>query len=95
MTRRPVHPGEILDGELSETGVAPSELAEKLMVRSSVIEYIINKKQPVTADMALRLGHWFGVNAQFWMNLQAQHDLTLAEQDAGSQISRLPKLQSA
>ncbi len=95
MTRRPVHPGEVLRGELQETGITASDLSSMLKMPLRRIEEIIEKKQPVTADTALRLGHWFGMNAQFWMNLQAQHDLAIAEQDTGSQISRLPKLQSA
>ena len=47
-------------------------------------------KRSVTGDTALRFGHWFGVEPQFWLNLQAQFDLVAADQQAGAAIRRLP-----
>jgi len=49
-----------------------------------------NGKRAITGDTALRLGHWFGTSPQFWMNLQALYDVRVAEQEAGTEIKRLP-----
>lgn len=48
-------------------------------------------QRAVTADTALRLGHWFGTGAQVWMNLQQLHELRLAEKDVGAEVRKLPK----
>ena len=90
MSRPPIHPGEILAEELTETGVHPSELARQLNVPPSRISRILNGKQAITGDTALRLGHWFGTTAQFWLNLQSAYELRLAEQEAGAEIEALP-----
>ena len=89
--RPPIHPGEILSDELHEVGVLPAELARQIDVPPNRISQIINGKRSITGDTALRLGHWFGTSAQFWLNLQASYDLRLAEQQAGKAIARLPK----
>jgi len=92
MNHRPaIHPGEILSDELQEVGVLPAELARQIDVPANRISQIINGKRSITGDTALRLGHWFGMSAQFWLNLQTSYDLRLAEQQAGDAISRLPK----
>ena len=52
---------------------------------------IINGQRGVTADTALRLGHWFGTSPQFWMNLQQMYELRVAEREVGAQIATLPK----
>jgi addiction module HigA family antidote len=52
---------------------------------------IINGKRSVSADMALRLGHWFGTSAVFWLNLQKSYELRLAEKESGPEIKRLPR----
>ncbi|MBA3755952.1 MAG: HigA family addiction module antidote protein [Nitrosomonas sp.] len=51
---------------------------------------IINGKRSITGDTALRLGHWFNIEPQFWMNLQAQFDLVSADRNAGDEIKALP-----
>jgi addiction module HigA family antidote len=92
MNHRPaIHPGEILSDELQEVGVLPSELARQIDVPANRISQIINGKRGITGDTALRLGHWFGMSAQFWLSLQTSYDLRLAEQQAGEAIARLPK----
>jgi addiction module HigA family antidote len=48
-------------------------------------------KRAITGDTALRLGHWFGTSAQFWLNLQSAYDIRVAEKTTGAQIRRLPK----
>lgn len=91
MFRRAVHPGEVLRDELDEIGVSPTELARQIRVPPNRVSQIIGGKRSVTGDTALRLGHWFGTSPQFWMNLQAQFDLLLAERESGRRIEKLPK----
>lgn len=90
MNRRPVHPGEVLSEELEELGVSPTELARQIAVPPNRISQIINGKRHLSADTALRLGHWFGTSAQFWTNLQNQFDLAVAHERAGEAIAALP-----
>ncbi|MHA1565554.1 MAG: HigA family addiction module antitoxin [Alphaproteobacteria bacterium] len=90
MMKRPVHPGRALSEELLELGVLPTELARQIEVPPNRISQIINGKRDVSADTALRLGHWFGTSAQFWANLQNNFDLAIAEQQAGEAIAALP-----
>ena len=92
MNMRPaIHPGEILSDELQEVGVSAAELARQIDVPPNRISQIINGKRSITGDTALRLGHWFGTSAQFWLNLQTSYELRQAEQQAGEAISKLPK----
>ena len=90
MFRRAVHPGEVLKEELEEFGLSPTEFARQIDVPPNRIGQIIAGKRSVSADTALRLGHWFGVEAQFWVNLQAQFDLVVAEQRIGAALHNLP-----
>jgi addiction module HigA family antidote len=91
MTRDPVHPGEILADELAEAAITATELARQLRVPHNRITQIIQGKRAITGDTALRLGHWFGTSATFWMNLQSLHDVRLAEQQAGREVASLPR----
>ena len=77
MLQLAVHPGEILAEELAERAVSPAELARQINVPANRISQIIRSKRAMTGDTALRLGHWFGMNPQFWMNLQSQYDLAI------------------
>lgn len=90
MARPAIHPGEILADELAELGVTPTELSRQLKVPPNRITQIIQGKRAVTGDTALRLGHWFGTSAQFWLNLQSAYDLRTAEARMGAEIHRLP-----
>ncbi len=91
MARPAIHPGEILAEELAEVAVTPTELARQLRVPANRITQIGRGKRAITGDTALRLGHWFGTSAQFWLNLQSAYDIRVAERSAGAQIRRLPK----
>jgi addiction module HigA family antidote len=91
MGRPAIHPGEILAEELAEITVTPTELARQLHVPANRITQIVHGKRAITGDTALRLGHWFGTSAQFWLNLQSAYDIRVAERSAGAQIRRLPK----
>ncbi|MDE0701131.1 MAG: HigA family addiction module antitoxin [Acidimicrobiaceae bacterium] len=90
MLRRVVHPGEVLKGELDELGITPTELARQIAVPANRVTQIIAGKRSVTGDTALRFGHWFGVEPQFWMNLQAQYDLAVASREVGKSVGTLP-----
>ena len=90
MTRQPVHPGEILSDELAELSLTASALARQIKVPPNRISQIIQGKRAIMGDTALRLGHWFGTNPQFWLNLQSQYDLRLAEAEAGKEVRKLP-----
>jgi len=90
MARPPIHPGEILADELQEIGVTPTELSRQIDVPANRITQIIHGRRGITGDTALRLGHWFGTSAQFWLNLQSAYDIRLAQEKAGRQIAKLP-----
>jgi antitoxin HigA-1 len=90
MTSTVHHPGQVLAHELEALGVSPTELARQLHVPANRITQIINGKRGITGDSALRLGHWFGNAPEFWMNLQARHDLRNALAGAGREIETLP-----
>lgn len=95
MSRPAIHPGEILGEELEEVAVTPTELARQLRVPANRITQIVQGKRAVTGDTALRLGHWFGTSAQFWLNLQSAYDIRLAGEAAGREIAKLPKRKKA
>ena len=90
MSKRVVHPGEILKDELVELEVTPTALARQIDVPPNRVGQIIAGKRSVTGDTALRLGHWFGVDPQFWLNLQTQFDLAVADQRVGDAVRDLP-----
>lgn len=91
MARTPIHPGEHLAEELSALEMSAAELARQLDVPVNRITSILNGQRSITADTALRLGHWFGTSAEFWLNLQKLYELRLAEKEVGERISKLPK----
>ena len=95
MTRTPIHPGEHLAEALSELGISAAQLARELSVPTNRITGVLNGKRAVTADTALRLGHWFGTSAEFWLNLQKLYELRLAENEKGAEIRKLPKRKAA
>ena len=90
MLRRAVHPGLVLKEELQEIGITPTEFARQIGVPPNRVSQIINAKRAVTGDTALRFGHWFGVEPEFWLNLQNQFDLMRANQQSGKAIQVLP-----
>lgn len=90
MLMRAVHPGEVLQDELKELNVTPTAFAREIEVPPNRVSQIIAGKRAVSGDTALRFGHWFGTDPQFWLNLQSAHDLRLAEEKAGREIARLP-----
>lgn len=90
MFDRAVHPGEILKEELAELGISPTEFSRQISVPPNRVSQIISGKRSITGDTALRIGHWFGNEPEFWMNLQAQFELAVANQETGEAIKHLP-----
>jgi antitoxin HigA-1 len=88
----PVHPGEVLREEfLAPMKLTPYSVAAKLGVPRTRIERLAREQTPITADTALRLGKFFGTTPAFWMNIQAQFDLEMAEDKIAPQIRKIEK----
>jgi antitoxin HigA-1 len=87
-----IHPGEHLAEELNTLGMSAAELARRLDVPTNRITQILNGTRAVTGDTALRLGHFFGTSAEFWLNLQSLYDLRVAQKRSGKSIRALPRL---
>lgn len=86
---RPVHPGEILREEyLAELGMSVNALAKALKVPTPRINDVVRGRRGVSADTALRLARYLGTTPEFWLNLQATHDLRVAETSSGKRIAR-------
>ena len=76
----PIHPGEILKEEFLEPmGISQYRLAKDISVPPRRINEIVHGKRAITADTALRLGRFFNMSPQFWLNLQTRHDLEVTE----------------
>jgi addiction module HigA family antidote len=76
----PIHPGQILLEEfLNPMNISQYRLSKDITVPARRINEIVHGKRSITADTALRLGKFFGMSAQFWLNLQSRYDLEIAE----------------
>lgn len=91
MARTPIHPGEHLGEELRQLRISAAALARQIEVPTNRITGIINGQRAISADTALRLGHWFGTSPEFWLNLQKLYELRAAERDVGTTIAKLPR----
>lgn len=83
---QPVHPGEILQDELNEIGLSSKTLAMELDVPEQLVTSILEGKQGVSADTAMRLARFFGTTPQMWLNLQQSWELRQVEMSSGSEI---------
>jgi len=88
-----IHPGVHLAEELKVLNMSAAELARKMNVPTNRVTQILNGTRAITGDTALRLAHFFGTSAEFWLNLQSLYDLRLAEKKAGKSIQTLPRLE--
>lgn len=89
----PVHPGEILREDiLPAIAVSKTAIAAALQISRQTLYGILNEKQPVTAEMAVRFGKLFGNGASFWINLQRGYDLAVAERIVD--VSEIPTLEA-
>jgi addiction module HigA family antidote len=86
------HPGQVLAQQLADLGLTASDLARDIDVPVNRVTAIINGQRGVTADTALRLAHWFGVDPEDWLGLQLEYELDLARRDAGARVKKLPRL---
>jgi addiction module HigA family antidote len=89
MTREPIHPGEHLAEELQEIGISPRELARELNVPATRITEILRGRRGVSGDTALRLGRYFQVSPDFWMNLQKLYELDLARREIEGELAAI------
>lgn len=81
----PIHPGAFLSELLGELNLSQAQLARDIGVSPMRISHIVKGARPVTADIALRLGRYFGQTAQYWLNLQARYDLDCALDEMGKE----------
>lgn len=92
----PIHPGEILREEfLRPMGLTQYRIAKCISVTQRRISEIVHGKRSITADTALRLGRFFGMEAQFWLNLQSRYDLQRAEIELGKRLEKEVKPHAA
>jgi antitoxin HigA-1 len=85
----PVHPGEVLLEEfLKPMNLSQNQIALAIRVPARRINEIIHGKRRVTADTALRLAHYFNMSPQFWLGLQMDYDLDVAEDKVGEQLRK-------
>lgn len=92
----PIHPGEILMEDFIEGfGITQHKLAVSIGVPPRRINEIVHGKRAITADTALRLGRYFGVEPQFWLNLQSRYELELAEDRVAEQVAAISPIQAA
>jgi addiction module HigA family antidote len=85
----PITPGEILREDFMEPlEISINQLARDLSVPPNRISEIVNGKRAITADTALRLQRYFGIEAQFWLNLQNEFDLRMMKRKIWSDIER-------
>jgi len=85
----PITPGEILREDFMEPmGISMNQLSRDLVVPPNRISEIINGKRGITVDTALRLDRYFGIEAQFWLNLQSEYDLRIMKRKIGADIER-------
>ena len=87
-----IHPGEHLAEELKEMGMSAGAFSRQISVPTNRITQIMNGRRSITGDTALRLGHFFGMSAQFWLNLQSMYELRVAEKKVGQAIKTLPTM---
>lgn len=91
--RAPVHPGEVLmEDFINGFGITQNKLAVSIGVPPRRINEIVHGKRAITADTALRLGRYFGIDPQFWLNLQAHYELVLAEDRIAEKLAAITPL---
>jgi len=86
---KPVHPGVILKEIIEELGITQTRLAHDIGVSPMRVSHIINGSRPVTGDIALRLGKYLRQTPQFWMNLQSNFDVQIAQESIGNRLKSI------
>lgn len=90
-----IHPGEFLREILEERSVSQAQFARAIGVAPMRISHIVKGARPVTAELALLFGKAFGQTPQYWLNLQAAHDLKLAQRAIGSRLKAVSEMAAA
>jgi addiction module HigA family antidote len=90
----PIHPGEHLAEELNELGISAAAFSRQIGVPTNRVTQILNGRRSITGDTALRLAHFFGTSAEFWLNLQSLYEIRLAQQKSGKAIKSLPTIKT-
>jgi addiction module HigA family antidote len=83
-----VHPGRFLKREMAVRKLSANRLSLDIGVPSGRVTDILNGRRAITADTAVRLGLYFGNSAQFWLDLQSQHDIGVVERDKGAELAK-------
>ena len=84
----PVHPGVYLKELLDELKLSQYRIAQDLGIPAMRINHVVNGRRPVTAELALRLGRYFGQSPRYWINLQSRYDMDVAEDALSAQVTR-------
>ena len=93
---RPVHPGEMLrEIVIPAFGKPKTEIARLLGVSRQTLYDVLNEKQPITANLALRIGKLVGDGAEIWLQMQQNYDLAIAERALAKELKAIPRLQAA
>ncbi len=93
MSKECTHAGVELGIQLKALNMAAAELARQIKVPTNRVTEIVNGQRAITGDTALRLGHFFCVGPEFWLNLQKEYELDLAKKKLGTEIDALPTIQ--
>lgn len=88
----PIHPGEFVQEILEELGISQAAFARAIGVSPMRVSHVVRGTRPVTADLALRFGRAFEQSAQFWISLQNDYDLKVAEQALGDSLKKVQPL---
>ncbi|MCZ7564999.1 MAG: HigA family addiction module antitoxin [Burkholderiales bacterium] len=88
----PIHPGEFLREILEERGISQARFARIIGVAPMRISFVVRGARPVTAELALLFGRALGQSPQYWLNLQADHDLKRAERSIGRRLKAVLEL---
>ena len=88
MSKLPIHPGKQIALDLEDAGLSANQLAKALNIPQNRLTEIIRGRRGISADTAIRLSAWQGTSPQYWMNLQKNYELDLAEAKSGDQIRK-------
>ena len=93
---RPIHPGEMLREIVFPALAKPkSQIAKLLGISRQTLYDVLNEKQPITANLALRIGKLLGDGPEVWLTMQQNHDLAIAERALAKELKAIPKLEAA
>ena len=91
----PIHPGAFLSEGLSELGLSQAEFARAIGVSAMRISHVVNGTRPISAELALLFGKAFAQSPEYWLNLQRQYDLELAERSLGARLDAVEPVKGA